>query len=234
MHAPGPVGLTHGRQAELAGVQRFVHVSSAAVQGRRVLDESETLNPCSRYGFSKAFGELALRNRARRAFEPVDTVLYRPTSVQGPAREVTERLVRLASSPASAVAAPGDDPTPQMPIDRLVLATRILANPAIRPPRIVLHPWEGLTTRAFMACLGGRQPRLIPRSSARAILNGAYLGAKMHPGLLGQARRMEMLMFGQQQLSGWLDPLLPRAGGHAWVMELARDVRVSGEGSVPR
>ncbi|MEI2821699.1 MAG: NAD-dependent epimerase/dehydratase family protein [Marmoricola sp.] len=49
-----------GRAAEVAGVPRFIHVSSAAVQGRGVLNEGKAMDPVSRYGFSKACGEVAL------------------------------------------------------------------------------------------------------------------------------------------------------------------------------
>ena len=48
--------------ADAAGVQRFVHLSSAAVQGHRpFLDESSHVQPFSAYSRSKALGELPWR-----------------------------------------------------------------------------------------------------------------------------------------------------------------------------
>ena len=68
-----------------AGVPRLIHISSAAVQGRRdPLDETDELEPLTAYGRSKAAGERVLRQR--KVDVPAELVVYRPTSVQGPSR----------------------------------------------------------------------------------------------------------------------------------------------------
>ena len=74
--------------AREAGVPRFVHLSSAAVQGRAPrLDEQPTHAADSEYSRSKALGEAALR-----ATGWDGCVVLRPTSVHGPDRRVTHRL----------------------------------------------------------------------------------------------------------------------------------------------
>ena len=88
---PGVVG----RAARRAGVPRYVHVSSAVVQGRRpVLDSSAATDPFSPYAESKIAGELAAR-----AEGPELTTVYRPPSVHAPTRRVTRQLSAVARSP---------------------------------------------------------------------------------------------------------------------------------------
>src|SRR5699024_8470438 len=62
--ANGVLPALLARSAERGGVPRLIHISSAAVQGRRrVLDSSTELRPFSPYSYSKAVGEaMALRN----------------------------------------------------------------------------------------------------------------------------------------------------------------------------
>lgn len=188
------------RAATEAGVGRMVHISSAAVQGRRVLDESESLQPQSPYALSKALAECLLRKEAG---TPI--IRYRPTSVQGPQRGVTRSLVRLAESPVASVAAPGDDRSPQTSAEQVATAVATLANPAHEPPSIVLHPWEGVTTGQVLAELGGKDPRLVGRRTASASVKAAYAASRFSGRMAGQARRLDMVLFGQEQHGGWLD-----------------------------
>jgi nucleoside-diphosphate-sugar epimerase len=187
---------------EDAGVRRFIHVSSAAVQGRRSLDESDTFSPTSRYASSKCLAEqLLLRNR----LTTTEVVIYRPTSVHGPGRAVTQRVRKLASSGFSMCAAPGSDPTPQVHIRNVGAACAYLASPTVSPPPIVLHPWEGWTTRAFLLSLSQREPRLILRSLASGGSRVGSFASRPSSSLSFQARRLEMLLLGQKQKPGWLD-----------------------------
>ena len=188
------------KAAESVGVQRLVHISTAAVQGRGNLDESERMRPESPYAFSKAWGEALIRQDPK-----VEVIRYRPTSVQGPSRPVTQRLARLARAPYAAVAAPGDDPTPQVPVDSVADAVMHLTDLRNQPPTVVLHPWTGTTTRSFLADLGGREVRLLPRGLGRAAVASAFAAEATRGGSGAQARRLEMLLFGQQQEAGWLD-----------------------------
>ena len=212
-HAPSnDIGLLTGANALLpsvlqhaargAGVSRFVHISSAAVQGRTPrLDEDLTHAPDSAYSRSKALGESAL---AASRWE--GSLILRPTSVHGADRPVTLRLASLARSRLSVVEAPGDRHTPQVHVDSVARAVSVLVDPGESPPPIVLQPSEGFTVRSFMTVMGcGRRPRSIPRPISRAAVSGAYAVARVGGSpVWAQARRAELLLRGQEQVSGWL------------------------------
>lgn len=188
------------RLARDGGVQRFVHVSSAAVQGDRlVLDSSEDVEPFSPYSRSKALGERLLLD-----LEWPGLLLYRPQGVHGPGRQVTRSLTRLARSPLASVAAPGDQPTPQAPVANVADATAFLALTQATPPRIVLHPWEGLTTASLLHHLGGRRPVRIPAVCARYIVTTLRTVGRRHPRMASNARRVQMMWFGQAVDPSWL------------------------------
>jgi nucleoside-diphosphate-sugar epimerase len=188
--------------ARSAGVRRFVHISSAAVQGRIAeLDEEPTYAPDSDYSHSKALGETALA-----ATEWAGRVILRPTSVHGPSRPVTIRLAALARSALSVVEAPGSRPTPQVHVESVARAVRLLADPDQSPPPIVLQPSEGFSVASFMTMMGcGRRPRTVPRAVSRPALRAAYAAARLGGSpVWAQARRAEMLLQGQAQVPGWL------------------------------
>lgn len=185
-----------------ARVSRLVHVSSAAVQGRRwLLDETAHMTPFSPYSRAKAIGEVMASRAAARG---LPTVVHRATSVHGPTREATRRLVRLARSPLSSVAGRGDRPTPQVLVGNVGAALAFLAT-VPDPPRITLQPSEGHTTRSLLCLLGsGRRPHQLPHPVVSTIL---AVGASLEyacPGATLVARRLEMLWLGQDQVSGWL------------------------------
>lgn len=187
--------------AGLAAPQvRFVHVSSAAVQGRRaVLDETEEYLPFSPYSNSKALGEQALHRVAPHA------CCYRPTSVHGAGRQVTAKLARLLGGPFASAAGAGDRPTPQVLVSNVAAVASFLALGDEPLPRAVLHPWEGLTTGGLVRRLGGRDPKQVPDMVARAVVRAAFSAGRASSGIVGQARRLEMLWFGQEQAIGWLE-----------------------------
>jgi nucleoside-diphosphate-sugar epimerase len=184
-----------------AGVNRLVHLSSAAVQGRRpVLDESPELEPFSPYSAAKAAGEEAL---ALTVVRPPSVVTLRATSVHGPGRPTTEKLARFASSAAASVAGRGDRPTTVCHVDDLAALVRFVGE-APSPPAVVLQPWTGATTGGVLRSLsGGREPRHVPVVLARASVGAGHALARLRPGLAGTVRRVEVLWFGQQQVSGW-------------------------------
>lgn len=191
--------------AQFAAARRMVQVSSAAVQGRRVLDESENMQPQSRYGESKAYAEQLIRSETN-----VDIVRYRPTSVQGVGRGVTRSLMRLAQSPVAAIATPGDDPSPQTSVEQVARAVCLLADLDETTPSVVLHPWERTTTRSVLNDLGGREPRAINRAVATRVVSAGYATARVSPHIRGHVRRLDMMLFGQPQVSGWLETRLAR------------------------
>ena len=96
-----PTILAHA--ARVAGVRRYIHLSSAAVQGDRpIIDESVEVEPFSPYSRSKALGEQALssfRTESQERSENFEIVVIRATSVQGTSRKTTKSLRRIAASP---------------------------------------------------------------------------------------------------------------------------------------
>ncbi|MGI8716429.1 MAG: NAD-dependent epimerase/dehydratase family protein [Lapillicoccus sp.] len=213
---PGYLGMA----ATLGGVPRFVHVSSAAVQGRtRVLDSSASVTPFSPYSRSKALGE----QLARRAH--TGTVVYRPPGVHGADRRVSRVMARVARSPLASVARPGSSPTPQTLLANVGDAIAFLATTTAQPPAIVAHPSEGLTTAGLMVLLGGRPPREVPRALARVVVAILSASAQAVPQAAANARRLEMLWFGQSQAPSWLTQAgwSPPAGRAAW-QELGRQL----------
>lgn len=189
-----------GRLADAAGIERFVHVSSAVVQGRLpVLDETDTFDAFSTYARSKLAGE-----QLAREFGPAQSVVYRPPSVHHESRRVTQLTARIASSPISSVATPGTQRTPQALAANVGDAVAELALSEAAPPKVVIHPWEGLTCVELLEALGGRRPIRLPRWLARLLVKLLELAGKAVPSLAANARRIEMVWFGQSQAESWL------------------------------
>lgn len=202
-----------GQAAKMAQVGRLIHVSSAVVQGRRnTLDEGEETEAFSPYAQSKAEGE----RRVRRVFP--QATIYRPPSVHAPSRRVTSMTARIASSPLATVAAPGHQPTPQALIENVAAAIAFLATAPSSPPAVVIHPWEGLSSSELMELLGGKRPLVLPRALARAICRGLEVIGSGIPLVAANARRVEMLWFGQAQGESWLTTAgwRPPEGKEAW------------------
>lgn len=207
---------------------RTVHVSSAAVQGRkRTLDSSDQFDGFSLYSRSKIAGE-----EAARTGDP-DAVVYRPPGVHGPGRPVTVVVRRLARSPLSSVAAPGTDNAPQAQIENVADAIAFLATTESAPAKVVTHPSEGITTSQLLQMLGKRSPFTLPRFLARTAVTTAFAIAKLLPPLVGHARRLEVLWFGQDQAPSWLTEAgwLPVVGVSGWT-QIGNNDKPVGEGSM--
>ncbi|MEO5920236.1 MAG: NAD-dependent epimerase/dehydratase family protein, partial [Pseudolysinimonas sp.] len=189
------------RAADLAGVDRMIHISSAAVQGRApVLDESPVWAPFSPYSASKARGEEFLLGSD---FATTEVVIVRATSVQGAERPTTIRLRKLARSWVASVARPGDRPTVVSSIDGLTAFVASVGGHPTSTPAIVLQPWEGLTTTDVLVAAGRRRPRMIPALVCRMVIGAGYLAAAVVPGLAGAVRRVELMWLGQAQDAAW-------------------------------
>jgi len=207
------------RAIRSAGVPRFVHVSSAVVQGALPrLDQSARTAAFSAYSRSKVLGELLAQEYGAPA-----TVVYRPPSVHGPDRRVTQLTARIARSPISTVARPGSSPSPQTLLKNVADAIAFLATTEAQPPAIVAHPSEGLTTASVLTYVGGREPREIPRALAKTVVAVLITCGKVLPQVAANARRVEMLWLGQSQAPSWLTEAgwSPPAGHDAW-RELGR------------
>lgn len=190
--------------AEAAGASRFIHLSSAAVQGHRpFLDESADVEPFSAYSRSKALGEQAL---AARQASGCSVVTVRATSVQGTGRPTTQKLARIAASPLASVAGRGDAPTPVSSVEAL---SRFVLNAGRHQgdvPPLVLQPWEGATVAGVLLAAGGKAPLQLPSWLCRGVLGAGYAvsrltGERLH----GPLRRVELMWFGQRQEPGWAE-----------------------------
>jgi len=214
MAANAVVPAVLARAIRSAGVPRFVHVSSAVVQGAAArLDQSAHTAAFSAYSRSKVLGELLAQELGAPA-----TVVYRPPSVHAPDRRVSQMTARIARSPISSVARPGSSPSPQTLLDNVADAIAFLATIETQPPAIVAHPSEGLTTESVLTFLGGRRPLEVPRTMAKVVVAILTASGKFLPQVAANARRVEMLWFGQPQGSSWLTEAgwSPPAGQDAW------------------
>lgn len=211
-----------GAAARTAGARRYVHVSSAVVQGRAPrLDDSFTVDGFSAYARSKILGE-----RSALDLGPTCTCVYRPPSVHATSRKVSRLTSRIADSPLASVAAPGTQNTPQAHIANVGDIVAFLALTEADPPAVVTHPSEGLTAAGLMELLGGRRPLVIPRPVARGLTRAAEMAGCLVPAVAANARRVEMLWFGQQQAPSWASEWgwLPVAGQREW-HTLARELQ---------
>lgn len=192
--------LVVARAADLAGVRRLVHVSSAAVQGGvSCLDETMTHRPLTAYGNSKALGEKAL-DEARDSMG-TEVMIYRATSVLSLDRASTRTLIRLYSMPIVPIFGSGEQP---LPIATLKSTARAIAECSVclAPRPVVLHPYQGVTARALAVSLG-RERRVftLPRS---LVTRGPFSALKRLDRLSGSTRLLELLAVGQRQEGGEL------------------------------
>lgn len=218
--------------ARAAGAHRFVHVSSAVVQGAAPrLDDSDNVSGFSAYARSKIYGERAVSC----ADAPASTTIYRPPSVHSPERRVTRSVHRLARSPLASVMGSGHAPTPQAHIQNVGDAIAELATTDQALPRVVIHPWEGWTTGELMRVFGeGHEPLHIPQRAARPVRHLLHAAGRV-PRLAANARRVEMMWFGQEQAASWLTsqgwtPVVDREGWVRMIAEMSDAPQESTEG----
>ena len=181
-----------------AGVPRLIHISSAAVQGRRdPLDETDELEPLTAYGRSKAAGERVLLQR--KVDVPAELVVYRPTSVQGPSRGLTRKLVAFTSLPLVPLPGRGTSPVPVC-LGPAVGAVVVFLLSAQSPPAVVLQPSEGMTTRTLLDALGDN-PRYLPVPGvlAKMAVEAGYRLGRRSSRIGALSRRLDLLVNGQAQ-----------------------------------
>ncbi|WP_294604041.1 NAD-dependent epimerase/dehydratase family protein, partial [uncultured Rothia sp.] len=166
--------------AQRTGVRRVIHLSSAAVQGPRlVLDASEETNPFSAYSFSKALGEEALLDLQDYFLEEhpdcaPELCILRATSVQGRGRRTTELFAKMASSPFASVAGAGTGKSPVSSVHALAEFVVMLGTFPGELPTIVLQPWEGATVASASVDAGRRHPHRLPEWLCRAAVKAGY------------------------------------------------------------
>jgi UDP-N-acetylmuramyl pentapeptide phosphotransferase/UDP-N-acetylglucosamine-1-phosphate transferase/dTDP-4-dehydrorhamnose reductase len=189
--------------AVAAAVPRVIHLSSAAVQGRKaLLDETSEVHPFSPYSRAKALGECGLLRMAadEQLRENTDLIIVRATSVQGPNRPTTRSLKRVAMSPLSSVASPGTQPTVVSSVDGL---TRFIHQVGVRQgvvSPILLQPWEGLSVREVLKGASGKEPHVLPRRACLVLLTCGRAVGRVIPELAGLVRRVELMWLGQEQV----------------------------------
>ena len=175
-----------------AGVERMVHISSAAVQGRGPLDDSARARPFSAYSRSKADAERILATRSAHGLTTI--VIYRPTSVMGPERGRTQRLRRRC---AGRVPVTSDlTPLPLAHIDNVGDAAVFLAT-VDDPPPIAGHPSEGVTVGDVVSWSGG-STHGVPVLAKAAGLTAIRVAGRARPSLRGTAARVELFLNGQE------------------------------------
>jgi nucleoside-diphosphate-sugar epimerase len=213
--------LLVARAAAAVEARRYVHVSSISVQPSGPLDETARTAPTSPYGRSRALGERLLLDEGG-----TGTVIYRPTSVHGRARSTTRSLIRIARSPVAAVAGDGCAPTPQVLVGDVATSIVHLALTSAAPPPIVIQPHNGMTTGLVLRLLSGREPRRLPERATKAAVAGLRAAARRSPGALAHVRRLEMMLFGRQQVTGWLaqQGVTPTLRPEEWEALAAGDV----------
>lgn len=185
--------------ANEAGIERIVHVSSAAVQADvSVLDESSNRSAITAYARSKADAESYLERDAR-----VPTIIYRATSVIGPGRAVVNSLKTFYRGKLAPVFGDGSAPLPLSALPNTAAAISHLVR-SESAPGVALQPWEGVSQRSLAEALRGPNTRLlrIPVPTGSRMVRSH---ADRLPGpVLAQVRRLDLLVFGQGQDASYL------------------------------
>lgn len=186
--------------ARMAGVPRVIHISSAAVQGRKPeLDESMDLEPFSPYSHSKALAERSLSLLSTGENHQTGLYIIRATSIQDKDRDTTRSLIRFAGSPFASVAAPGTAPSPVSSVSGLMKSVLSAGTDPERGFAITVQPWEGLTVRDVILTYGKKEPLQLPAPLCKAAIRLGYFLASMGAsGIEGSVRRAEVLWLGQR------------------------------------
>lgn len=194
--------------SERSGIKRVVHLSSAAVQGRKqTLDETLDATPFSPYSRSKALGERAFLCSGFQ--QDLDLVVVRATSVQGPGRATTESFRWIAQSNLASVARPGSQATVVSSINGLVdfVGNVAVSNGALAP--VMLQPWEGLSAADVIRFAGSKEPLMLPRTLCLSLLFVARTIGLVIPEIAGAGRRLELMWVGQKQESAFSEIFPP-------------------------
>lgn len=189
--------------AHIAGVRKFIHLSSAAVQGDiDILNEDPTWFPFSPYSQSKADGEKLLLRAAEEQDTPCVGIL-RATSVQGAGRKTTQQLEKIARSIFASVASPGNQPSIVSTVEGLAKAVHEFGISETGHSCIAIQPWEGLSVSDVVEKYGNRKPFKIPAVVCRVLV--AMLKSLPSDRFKGIGRRIEVFWFGQKQVQSILE-----------------------------
>lgn len=188
------------------GVRRFLHISSAVVQGRLPLDDRYVYQVLSPYARSKAEGERTLGHL--RAHGAMEVVIYRPPSVISWKRSTAAVILRIARLPIVPVIREGV-PLPTALLENVATIVLHLAS-VENPAEVYAHPWEGMTTGSLLrAASGDRTPKIVQfpwlDGCAERVFDLLCRVQRIAPS----ARRAEILIRGQVQKSTLASEALP-------------------------
>lgn len=194
--------LIAARAAGIAGVRRFIHISTAAVQGRLdPLDESERHIPLTPYGRTKSQGESALLRSQETDRDagpmPPEVTIYRPTSVHGQGHGATVALARMvARLPVVPLGGNGSQILPVTLVEN-VAAGVVFAAGMPTAERIILQPSEDVTARQLVGLFGARRVMAVPSVISGPALDRVARISAPRPALEARIRWLEILLRGQ-------------------------------------
>jgi nucleoside-diphosphate-sugar epimerase len=176
--------LNLAEQAAVAGVARFVFISSIKVNGEatvrgRPFSASDTPAPLDAYGISKMEAEQGLRDIARRT--GMEVVIIRPPLVYGPGvranfQAMMRWLHRGIPLPLGAI----HNARSLVALDNLVaLIVTCISHPAAANQTFLVSDGEDLSTTELLRRMGramGRPARLIPLPTALLRIGAAVIG----------------------------------------------------------
>jgi len=177
--------LNLARQAERAGVRRFIFISSIKVNGEATLlgrpfTEADQPAPVDPYGISKREAEAALRQLARET--AMEVVIIRPPLVYGPGvkanfQSMMRWLEKGAPLPLGAI----HNRRSLVALENLVnLIITCIHHPAAANQTFLVGDGEDLSTTELLrrtAVALGKTPRLVP-VPVRVLMCGACLLGK--------------------------------------------------------
>ncbi len=211
------LAVTLARQAALAGVRRFIFISSIGVNGAITkgtpFTELSAPAPHSHYARSKYEAELALRVLAQET--GLELVIIRPPLVYGPdAPGNFGNLVRWVSKGVPLPFGSIHNKRTLVSIDNLVdLIIRCIGHPAAVNQTFLAGDGEDMSTTELLrgvAGVLGRPVRLLPIPSGLLYLAAGMLGKRaLAQSLLGS---LQVDISKARELLGWEPPVSVKEG----------------------
>ncbi len=205
--------LNLARQAAVAGVRRFVFISSIKVNGEATalgvpFFADDLPAPLDPYGVSKMEAEQGLRDIA--AQTGMEVVIIRPPLVYGPGvkanfQAMMRWLARGMPLPLGAI----DNHRSLVALDNLVdLIVTCIDHPAAANQTLLVSDGEDLSTTQLLQRMGqalGKPARLVPVPPALLKLGAALVGRPAVAQRLCGSLQVDISK--TRQLLGWVPPL---------------------------
>ena len=209
VNVDGTVNLAE--QAAMAGVQRFIFISSIGVNGNlsyRPLTEEDGPNPVSLYAHSKMEAEIGLREVAKQT--GMEIVIIRPPLVYGPkAPGNFHRLTRLVASGIPLPFGAVRNKRSLIAVDNLVdLIITCLDHPNAANELFLVGDGIDISTTELiqkMAEAMGQQTRLISVSEGLLKLGAGVVGKSVAMSQLLESLQVDISKV--KQVLGWVPPV---------------------------